>query len=174
MQAEDFRLQFFYMRKLNGILYVCLLVVSLRAQSTFNIVLGSDQIYVDGINHPLIEKSKDTLIAFINTVYSNKFGGKCTVNKLDLKGTLISSNNFLDTLNPPIISNVKNYNNNLLLTGSKFIRKDTTESAWICKLDTKLDTVWTNEFKTAFNSPAFYNVKLLKMEILLFVAMMHM
>ncbi len=150
------------MNKLISYLLISSNSLCIYCQNYFNTVLPSVQNNVDGIYHPLIELNPDTLIAFTNTVFSNRYGGACSYNTINNNGNLITSDIFLDTINEIIISDAKMLDQNVYISGSKSIHKDTSEISWFAKLNLSLDTLWTREFRTSFNSPAFYNINKLR------------
>lgn len=85
MQADNLRLQFFNMKKLNSILIAYLIIFSLKAQSTFNITLKTDFNNIEGIYHPIIELNKGRLISITHTKYLNKYNSGSHITMLSLE-----------------------------------------------------------------------------------------
>ncbi len=147
------------MKKYVHITIQCLLILpGATSQNYFNIVINGPQNNISGVYHPLIEIDKDSLIIWTSTNYLDSFGGQCLQTIINNQGTVLNNKVFLDSVDYIFISDAKLVNNCLLTCGSKINLIDTLEIFWVGKLDSLLDTVWTKEIKTVFNSPTYRSI----------------
>ncbi|MBK9107173.1 MAG: T9SS type A sorting domain-containing protein [Saprospiraceae bacterium] len=134
----------------------CFLIISIFnhfsfTQTYFNVVLPSDRNYVDGLYHPLVELSQDSLIFMTSRIYLRERHGTPNIEVMNRYGFVYTGVPFLDSISTITIFDSKLNDSAIYIAGTRFVYKDTVENFWYCKLSLQLDTLWTKELLTDYN-----------------------
>jgi hypothetical protein len=139
------------------ILFFYLMSNIISAQSGFSTIIPRPEEYVEGIAMPAIELNKDKIVAVSASNYRTYIGLTAFYNELNSKGEVVISRSYLDSINRVLCYHAINENSEVWMCGVKFISKDTVHYAYLAKLDSNFDTIWTREYPSikGRNLPAF-------------------
>jgi hypothetical protein len=129
------------------LLLLCFYASLSFSQSGFSTVIDRSQEYIEGIYMPAIELNRNKIVAVSTSNYRSYYGLTAFYNELNAKGELTVTRSYLDSLNRMLIFDAISTDSNVWICGKKFIHKDTIHHAFIAKLDSNFDTIWTREYR---------------------------
>ncbi len=127
------------------------------AQSGFSTIIPRPEEYVEVIAMPAIELNKNKIVAVSASNYRTYIGLTAFYNELNSKGKVVISRSYLDSINRILCYQAIYEDSAVWMCGTKFISKDTVHYAYLAKLDSNFDTIWTREYPSINdrNLPAF-------------------
>ncbi|MBK7465642.1 MAG: T9SS type A sorting domain-containing protein [Saprospiraceae bacterium] len=89
--------------------------------------------------------------------YRTQYGSTAFYNELNANGELVVSKSYLDSLNRILCYHAIYLDSNILMCGTKNILKDSIHNAYVAKLNSNFDTIWTKEYPSIEqrNFPSF-------------------
>jgi hypothetical protein len=134
----------------------------ISSQSYFNIVIPSDQNFVEGINHPAMELFGNKVLVMSTVFYWSNYGGTTSISILDSNGLELKNFRFDDSTNIAIPYDCIRVGSDFIVSGMKFISKDTLNELWIVKFNTYGEMVWEKQVRTNYDRPAYFRAIKLK------------
>ncbi|NOT37041.1 MAG: hypothetical protein HOP11_06665 [Saprospiraceae bacterium] len=148
------------MKKLLSVLILLFITKYNYAQFYFNSVIPSDENCIDGIYHPAMEISFDTILLLNPTKFRNKYSGTTRQFLLNEIGKLISSEKFVDSNNLTIPFDIFKINNSYIVCGQKFISKDSIGELWYAQLSGDGKIIWEKKIRTNYNNPGLLKISI--------------
>ncbi|HNB29752.1 MAG TPA: T9SS type A sorting domain-containing protein, partial [Saprospiraceae bacterium] len=139
------------------IILLSLIATYTSAQHYFDKVIATNQNNISTIDHPAIE-IKDSVFCFIRNEYRNYYGFSESLLRMDQEGKVISSDLYLDTLNPYWILDANYVGNKILTCGVKQLKDEGKRIIMYGTLNANMDTVWTKTITSQNNYPGVYKI----------------